>query len=130
VPHLRVTHVTVDCLDPRTVASFWAQVLGMEVHPESDDDSAAVGGPSRPAGSPSWLFLRVPEAKTAKNRMHVDLEAGDLTAEVDRLVALGAAHLHDHEEDGTRWSVLQDPEGNEFCVVQRRAGRTELDPGE
>jgi predicted enzyme related to lactoylglutathione lyase len=63
------------------------------------------------------LFNQVPESKTAKNRMHVDLVADDREAEVDRLVGLGAKRLADQAEFGLRWTVLADPEGNEFCVA-------------
>ncbi|MBU7596984.1 hypothetical protein JGS22_004860 [Streptomyces sp. P38-E01] len=64
------------------------------------------------------LFQQVPEPKTAKNRLHIDVHAehGSREAEVARLVALGAAHLHDVDDQGGQWSVLTDPEGNEFCV--------------
>ena len=60
---------------------------------------------------------KVPEARSAKNRMHVDLRADDREAEVDRLVALGARRLSEHEEQGHRWTTLADVEANEFCVV-------------
>ena len=63
---------------------------------------------------------RVPEPKTAKNRMHLDLTAPDPEAEVARLVELGATRVADMEEWGDQWTVLQDPEGNEFCVAQSR----------
>ena len=68
------------------------------------------------ATCPTWFFLQVPEGKTAKNRMHIDLEADDRMAEVNRLVKLGATHVADKDEWGIQWSVLNDPEGNEFCV--------------
>ena len=59
----------------------------------------------------------MPESKTAKNRMHVDLVADDREAEVDRLIGLGAKRLADKAELGLRWTVLADLEGNEFCVA-------------
>ena len=68
-------------------------------------------------GEPGWMFLRVPESKTVKNRVHPDLTTDDLPAEVERLIALGATRQADHDEDGTRWVTLTDPEGNEFDVV-------------
>ena len=74
----------------------------------------------RLGGDPTWLFARVPEPKTAKNRMHVDLAAPDREAEVARLVELGATRVADIDEWGYQWTVLQDPEGNEFCVAQSR----------
>jgi hypothetical protein len=69
---------------------------------------------------PTWLFAKVPEPKRAKNRMHVDVAAADCGAEVARLVELGATRVADVDEWGYRWTVLQDPEGNEFCVAQLR----------
>ena len=74
----------------------------------------------RLGGEPTWLFNKVPEPKTAKNRMHVDLAAADREAEVARLVELGAKRVTDMDEWGYQWTVMQDPEGNEFCVAQTR----------
>jgi predicted enzyme related to lactoylglutathione lyase len=64
------------------------------------------------------LFVKVPELKTAKNRLHLDLAAPDVEAEVARLVELGAARVADTEEYGYTWTVMADPEGNEFCVAR------------
>jgi predicted enzyme related to lactoylglutathione lyase len=110
--------ITFDCDDVPAVAGFWSQVLDRPLadEPPPGDYFAALV-PS--AGSPGWLFLKVPEPKTAKNRCHVDLVAGDLDAEVARLVGLGATHVADKSEWGHTWAVLQDPEGNEFCVARR-----------
>ena len=68
------------------------------------------------------MFLKVPESKTAKNRMHLDLVVDDgvpRDEEVARLVALGATHVTDRHEWGHSWAVLNDPEGNEFCVASK-----------
>lgn len=111
-------HVTVDARDAAALAGFWAEVLGWGVAPGATAEVAVIGGPARPRDTPGWLFLQVPEGKTAKNRMHVDLQADDLEAETDRLVGLGAALLHEKREWGAHWRSLTDPEGNEFCVVQ------------
>jgi Glyoxalase-like domain len=62
------------------------------------------------------LFFKVPEPKTAKNRMHVDLATKDPTGEVRRLVGLGATEVEQREGNGTSWTVMLDPEGNEFCI--------------
>jgi hypothetical protein len=114
---LTVRHVTVDCENALAVATFWSAALDLPLD-GGDAESASIG-----TGTDSgWLFFRVPEHKTAKNRMHVDLQSEDRQADVDRLLALGATLVDDHDEWNTRWSVLQDPEGNEFCVVQTRAG--------
>jgi predicted enzyme related to lactoylglutathione lyase len=68
----------------------------------------------------TWLFAKVPEKKVAKNRMHVDLAAPDREAEVARLLELGATRVADMNEWGYEWTVMQDPEGNEFCVADLR----------
>ena len=126
----RLLDVVVDCAHPGTLARFWAQVLdGYDVAPYDDeelarlrdlgiedvmDDPSVLLVPDGPG--PRIWFQRVPEAKVVKNRVHLDLAAPDLAAEVDRLVRLGATVLPLQPEDGL--VVLQDPEGNEFCVQQ------------
>lgn len=106
-----VKSVTFDCQSPLVVATFWAAALGSNVDEDSTEDRAWV----EPAGwgGPNMWFQRVPEEKTAKNRQHFDLRAiGDLRAEVDRLCSLGATTVHEGEDS----VVMQDPEGNEFCL--------------
>lgn len=110
--------ITFDCADPPAQAAFWSQVLGRPVDEGPTDHVAAIGlWAQESAGQLGLLFLRVPEAKTAKNRVHLDLGCEDRPAEVARLVALGATHVGDHEDFGISWSVLTDPEGNEFCLA-------------
>lgn len=82
--------------------------MGVE---DPEDDPGAVE-PSSP-GHPRLYFQKVPEPKAVKNRVHLDLRADDVEAEVKRLAALGAAELHRHGS----WVTLRDPEGNEFCMV-------------
>ncbi len=120
---LRQVQVTFDCADPERLARFWCEVLGYEVEP--DFGGACVD----PTGvGPRLYFQRVPEGKVVKNRVHVDVRAGTglvgaerlatLEAERDRLVALGATHaytLHADEENES-CVVMQDIEGNEFCL--------------
>jgi len=117
--------IVVDCADAPSLARFWAAVLdGYDVLPYDDaeiarlaglgltpdtDPTVGVTGPG-----PTLFFQQVPEPKTVKNRVHVDVEAPDRAAEVDRLVAVGASVHSVHE----RWTVLLDPEGNEFCVSE------------
>jgi predicted enzyme related to lactoylglutathione lyase len=117
----QLTNVTIDCHDALVVGRFWSAVLGrpLATEPEPDPDFATIGGtePEAPGDTVNWLFARVPEPKTAKNRMHVDLVADDREAEVDRLIGLGAKRLADKSEYGHVWTVLADPEGNEFCVA-------------
>ena len=122
-----VRHVTVDCADAHTLAGFWARVLGGRL---GDDD--APGDPEAlvtHAGTP-LLFVQVPEPKTVKNRVHLDLQpATSREQEVERLLGLGATLVADRTRpDGAGWVVLADPEGNELCV--ERAGATPVDSGE
>ena len=103
--------VSFDCADALVVARFWASALNSDVDEDSTSDKAYVEAPGW--GGPNMWFTRVPEPKTAKNRMHFDLRApGALADEVGRLVGLGASVVADHGD----LVVLQDPEGNEFCV--------------
>src|SRR5262245_26607001 len=107
--------LVLDCLDPAALADFWAAAL----------DSVNVGGAGAyvmllPDGrpGPKLLLQQVPESKSVKNRMHLDIDAVDIEAEASRLEALGARRvereqLHEH---GSSWILMTDPEGNEFCV--------------
>lgn len=114
--------ITLDCPDAARLAAFWSQVLGRQVDPGATEEFAAIGLAGGSNGSPVWMFHKVPETKTAKNRAHVDLITADLPAEVDRVVELGASRLADLEEGGVRWSTLTDPAGNEFDLVAQPAG--------
>jgi hypothetical protein len=99
------------------LAAFWADALGFELHPESDPEGAAVEGPS---GTTDRLYFQpVPEAKAVKNRVHIDLRpSGSMAAEVERLIGLGATVQGRVEEEGSFWTVMLDPEGNELCVLR------------
>ncbi|MFF4543872.1 VOC family protein [Streptomyces sp. NPDC001435] len=117
----KIRHVTIDCADAYALASFWSQVLGEPVH---EDDHP--GDPEALIEAAGLLFVTVPDPKTVKNRVHVDLQPQDHTRdeEVKRLLALGATLVDDRRrEDGTGWAVLADPEGNEFCVERGVAER-------
>jgi hypothetical protein len=106
-----IKNVTFDCADALVVATFWAAALGSNVDEESTSDRAFVEAAGW--GGPNMWFVRVPEPKTAKNRMHLDLRApGPIPDEVARLTALGATVAH----VGDDLTVMLDPEGNEFCV--------------
>jgi predicted enzyme related to lactoylglutathione lyase len=106
--------LTLDCSDLETQAAFWSAALNYRRSRPGIEGYAFLEPPSA-EGIPLTL-QRVPEPKTAKNRLHLDLLVEDVEAEVGRLQALGARRLEDHTEHGTRWSVLADPESNEFCV--------------
>jgi predicted enzyme related to lactoylglutathione lyase len=119
---LSVRSITIDCPDPYSLAQWWCEVFGAD--PDPDDhpgDPAAIC--SLGEGRPRLLFERVPEAKSVKNRVHIDLQPdGRRDDEVDRLVRLGAAFVADHRRpDGSGFVVLADPEGNEFCVERGAA---------
>ena len=106
-----IKFVTFDCDDPMAVATFWAAALGSNVDEDSTAERAFVEAPGW--GGPNMWFAKVPETKTAKNRLHFDLRApGTVAGEVTRLSALGATV---HAEHGDL-VVMLDPGGNEFCV--------------
>jgi hypothetical protein len=137
--------VTFDCADPARLASFWAQALGYKLQdPPPGFETweaflSSIGVPEDQWNSrnaivdpdglrPRFFFQQVPEPKSAKNRLHLDLKVGGgpavpleerrarIDAETQRLVTAGATYLRACEEHGEYWTVLQDPEGNEFCV--------------
>jgi Glyoxalase-like domain len=113
MPASFIKFVTFDCADALVVARFWAAAIGGEVEDDSTSEKAFMEAPGW--GGPSMWFNLVPEAKTAKNRLHFDLRAPDtMRAEVERLTSLGASVIHDHGS----LVVMADPEGNEFCVEQ------------
>lgn len=108
--------VVVDCRDPQGLAGFWAEALGYE----------DAGWPHEPyvvllpasGEGPTLILQAVPEPKSTKNRVHVDVYCDDVEAEAERMVSLGARRRSPApvEEHGVRWVVMEDPEGNEFCV--------------
>lgn len=111
---LQIGMVTIDCADPQTLARFWAAALGTSV---ANDYGDFVMLAPNGSGAPALGLQRVPEPRTGKNRVHVDLGGGGGRAvEVDRLVGLGARVLDEQQMPGLAWTVLGDPEGNEFCV--------------
>ena len=133
--------VAIDCADPHRLADFWAAALGYEIeHNDEQIRSIIEAGyageadvmerdghlvwrtavaANDPGGTlPRLLFQQVPEEKTVKNRVHLDLRVGDdrRQAEVERLVGLGASRLWDGRQGPQTWVTMADPEGNEFCV--------------
>jgi predicted enzyme related to lactoylglutathione lyase len=113
-PNIRIAEVVIDSNRPEVAVAFWAAALGYE--------PGWSGGPFSQVHDPSGagmtlLFQRVSEAKIVKNRVHLDLTSSDMPAEVARLSGLGARVLREVSEGGAHWTVMTDPEGNEFCVV-------------
>lgn len=118
-----VRHITIDCADTYALGNFWAKVLGASL---ADDDKPGDPEALLASEGATLLFIQVPETKTTKNRVHLDLQPQERTRdeEVDRLLALGATLAGDHRRpDGTGWVTLADPEGNEFCVERSAAER-------
>ncbi len=117
---IRIQCLCVDARDPATIASFWEEALGWRRTHEEPDEVVL----EPPAGSPEdglvpdLLFLKVPESKTVKNRLHLDLRPVDQGREVERLVSLGASRVSVGQTPEATWVVLADPEGNEFCVLE------------
>ena len=128
---LEIHEVTFDAINPYRLAQFWSDLLGRQIRPGDGDGDDSVLILERP-GQPGLLFMRVPEGKTAKNRIHFDLWPTQSTrdAQIERALRLGAVQLADRRQpDGPGWAVFADPEGNEFCLgssaserVARRSG--------
>ena len=147
LPRMRPVQIVFDAIDPERLGTFWAAALADRGYrlPDPPDGApdwptwlAAQGVPEEDWGSafalesdesqPRIFLQRVPEAKTAKNRVHLDLLAGGghtvpldeqqqrVRAAVDRLTALGATYVEEKTELGVHWAVMLDPEGNEFCA--------------
>ena len=122
-PNLRWQCLAVDCHDIDLVATFWEAALGWRrTHAdlESDDPQIVLEPPAgspEDGVSPDLIFLRTPDAKQAKNRLHLDLRPVDQGAEVARLEGLGARRV-DVGQGQSSWVVMADPEDNEFCVLK------------
>ncbi|SDE31655.1 VOC family protein [Auraticoccus monumenti] len=122
-----VSHTSIDCRDAYTLSSWWAGVLGYREDPEDPNlpghEECLVVDPDT---GHQLLFIEVPEEKSVKNRIHLDLRprTGTRDEELERLLGLGARVLQDHRGlhgPGTGWVVLADPEGNEFCILRSQA---------
>jgi hypothetical protein len=113
----RIYNVTIDAHSPRALAEFWCHVLNYKIALDQPDE-VAIEPPGNDA-APALVFVPVPEPKTIKNRVHLDLAPDDQAAEVDRLLALGAQRV-DIGQGEVPFVVMIDPEGNEFCVLTPR----------
>jgi predicted enzyme related to lactoylglutathione lyase len=118
----RLTEIVVDATDPGRLARFWGEVLGWPVIDEEDRGFSWISASGDYTANPMIVFVPVPEAKSVKNRVHLDLNpsGNDQDAELERLFALGATRADVGQSDDVPWVVLADPEGNEFCLLQRR----------
>lgn len=115
----KFSELTVDSPDPEPIARWWAEVLGYRVT-ESDDEVTEIAGP--PGSGPTIVFAKVPEPKSVKNRVHIDVSPTDREqdAELERLLGLGAKRADVGQDANASWVVLTDPDGNEFCLLQTR----------
>ena len=113
---VRLANICIDCADPAGLARFWSEALGWPVTSEEPDE-VEIQPKNRPNGL-DILFLKVPEAKTVKNRLHIDLRPDDRDAEVARLEGIGARRADVGQGPDVSWVVMADPEGNEFCVLR------------
>jgi hypothetical protein len=117
---LRLENISFDCHDAEKLAEFWRDVLGWRItsiHPEEVVLQPLAGTPEEGV-LPDILFLPVPEPKSAKNRVHLDVRPTDQVAEVERILNLGATRVDIGQTAECTWVVLADPEGNEFCVLR------------
>jgi hypothetical protein len=114
---LRLGEIVIDCADHEVVVAFWLAAMGDCRRVDVNEQYVAVV-PLEPAvGRPALLFQKVPEPKVVKNRVHLDLRGESMAAEVVRLTALGATIAAERSlGEDVRWTVMEDPEGNEFCV--------------
>lgn len=117
---IRIQCMAIDANDPDALARFWADVLGWRRTFEDEDEVVLEppAGSPEDGVSPDLIFLKVPEPKQAKNRLHLDLRPEDQRAEVDRVLGLGARRVSVGQGDDVTWEVLADPEDNEFCVLR------------
>jgi catechol 2,3-dioxygenase-like lactoylglutathione lyase family enzyme len=109
--------VAIDCVDAAAVARFWAEVLGRQVaeHPTRQHAVVLVDDPA--VHGPRLAFHQVPEPKTVKNRVHLDLITTEFEAETSRLLGLGAQKVQTIEQSEARWTTFRDIEGNEFDLI-------------
>ena len=110
---VQVASITVDCDDPHRLGGFWSALLGVAVVEVGEEyvELAKLAD-----GAPNLLFIKVPEAKASKNRLHLDLVVPDVKAAVDAAIDVGASRAEGELGGPFPWTVMLDPEGNEFCL--------------
>src|ERR1700730_5917336 len=111
--------VAFDCTNALAVARFWAAVLGRQVAEDSTPERVVLRPADPDTSGPPITFNKVPEPKTVKNRLHLDLISDTFDAETERLLSLGAQRLRDLQADKYRWTTFADIEGNEFDLIAR-----------
>lgn len=115
---LQVSEIVIDCADHEAVVPFWLAAMEGYARRDVNEQYVAIVPVEPELGRPAILFQKVPEPKAVKNRVHLDLRGESMAAEVQRLRALGASLVAERSlGDAVRWTVMSDPEGNEFCVT-------------
>ncbi|AWB92114.1 VOC family protein [Aeromicrobium chenweiae] len=109
--------ITYDARDAERVARFWGAVLGRRVADGASTEHATVLAADPDGGGPRISFHQVPESKTVKNRLHIDLMSTDPARELERILGLGATIVAEQSVGDLRWTTLADPEGNEFDLI-------------
>ena len=109
----RIRSVVINTTDEERLATFWSQLLGVEVAQRAHGFIWL--RPQRP-GAFSIAFQQVAAPTEARRRLHLDTSVGDLEAATSRIVEMGGSHVEDHEVPGFAWRVMADPDGNEFCI--------------
>jgi glyoxalase superfamily protein len=112
---LSLGQIVVDSADAAALAGFWSRLLDRPVR-DGANQFFAVIPPAGDGSFPALMFLAVPEPRSGKNRLHLDLVSADRTAAVERATQLGARKVGEFEEYGTQWTTLADPEGNVFDI--------------
>jgi predicted enzyme related to lactoylglutathione lyase len=117
---VRLHHIVIDAHDLPALARFWTQALGWRILSEREREVVIGSDENAPVGI---CLMPVTDVKSVKNRVHLDLttEAEDRDAEIGRLLALGARRVDIGQTGTESWTVLADPEGNEFCVIRPKA---------
>ena len=114
---LRLGEIEIDCADHEVVVPFWLAAMGDYTRMDVNEQYVGIAPTERAVGRPAILFQKVPERKVVKNRVHLDLRGETMAGEVERLLALGATFIAERSlGESVRWTVMADPEGNEFCV--------------
>ena len=117
---ISVLAISFDAHNAAELAQFWAQALHRSVNDGASEDFASIAADTDMRLGPDLMFHKVPEGKTVKNRVHLDLQSADVITEADRLIRLGARQIRSLAENDNRWISLRDPEGNEFDLVISR----------
>ncbi|MBJ8340086.1 VOC family protein [Antrihabitans sp. YC3-6] len=111
---ISLEHITFDCANATELATFWGGLLDRPVDEGASEYFATVGRSS--GAHPVLMFIAVPDKNPGKNTVHIDLVSAEWTDEIARAVSLGAKHIADYDEFGTKWATLSDPEGNLFDI--------------